>query len=203
MQARRSECKPDGEVTADAVRQAGGHVNYAAASIRTTTPPSSFTVIISPQQDVRRAAQAVASDRVYLAPPEMISDIASRLTGAWDSIRTQARPLGQAEADPVIAKILRTRRALPSQWLPRPDRTSHSRRITAPAVTDHAETVHATAARDVPRTGPAPRPAGAIVHLLAHLSGRAERPAGSYAAASMPHRNQAAVQNSHRAAWCT
>ena len=106
------------QVSAANAREAGGHLNYAAASAGAAAPPGSFAVIISPQQDVHHAALAVAGDRVYLVPPEVISDIAGRLTGAWDSIRIQARTLGPAEAEPVITQILHARRALPSQWLP-------------------------------------------------------------------------------------
>jgi hypothetical protein len=75
-------------------------------------------VIIGPQQDVHRAALAVAGDRVYLMPPGVIGDVASRLTGAWDSIRIQTRTLGPAEAELVITQTPHARRALPSQWLP-------------------------------------------------------------------------------------
>ncbi len=114
----KSGCKPTGEVSADAVREAGGHINYAAAGVGTAAPPGSFAVIISPQQRVHRAAVAVAADGVYLVPPEVISDIASRLAGAWDSIRIQTRTLGPTEAEPVITQVLHARRALPSQWLP-------------------------------------------------------------------------------------
>jgi hypothetical protein len=114
----KSECKPAGEVSADAAREAGGHINYAATSVGTAAPPGSFTVIISPQQKVHRAAVAVAGDRVYLVPPEVITDLASRLAGIWDSIRIQTRTLVPAEAEPVITQVLHARRALPSQWLP-------------------------------------------------------------------------------------
>jgi hypothetical protein len=62
----KSECKPAGEVSADTVRQAGGHLNYTADSAGKNAPPGSFAVIISPQQDAHRVAVAVAGDRVYL-----------------------------------------------------------------------------------------------------------------------------------------
>jgi len=114
----KSECSPDGEVSADVARQAGGHLNYAAASTRAVAPPGSFAVIVSPQDRVHRAAVAVAGDRVYLAPPAVIAEMAERLTSAWESIRIRTRALGAAEAGLVIAEILRARRALPSQWLP-------------------------------------------------------------------------------------
>jgi hypothetical protein len=114
----KSECSPDGEISADIARQAGGHLNYAAAGTGAAAPPSSFTIIISPQDRVHRAAVAVAGDRVYLVPPAVIADLADRLASAWDSIRIRTRALGAAEARPVIEEILRARRALPSQWLP-------------------------------------------------------------------------------------
>jgi hypothetical protein len=114
----KTECKPDGEVSADTAREAGGHLNYAAAAAGAAAPPGSFTVVISPQRDVHRAAMAVAGDQLYLVPPEVISDIAGRLAGAWDTIRVQTRTLGPDEAGPVITQVLHARRALPSQWLP-------------------------------------------------------------------------------------
>lgn len=114
----KSECSPDGEVSADVARQAGGHLNYEANTAGAAAPTGSFAVIISPQQRVHRAAAAVADDRLYLAPPEVISEIADRLSSAWKSIRIRTRGLDAAAAEPVIAEVLRDRRVLPSQWLP-------------------------------------------------------------------------------------
>ncbi len=56
-----TECKPDGEVSADTAREAGGHLNYAAAAAGAAAPPGSFTVIISPQRDVHRAVSSRSS----------------------------------------------------------------------------------------------------------------------------------------------
>jgi hypothetical protein len=67
---------------------------------------------------VHRVAAAVADERVYLVPPPAMTEVADRLTSAWGSIRIRTSALGPAEARPVIAEILRARRALPSQWLP-------------------------------------------------------------------------------------
>jgi hypothetical protein len=114
----KSECDPAGQVSADHVREAGGHLNFAAASTGTSAPPDSFTVIVSPQDRVHDAARAVVTDRVYLVPPAVVGDIAGRLIGAWESIRIQARTLEAPEAEQVIAETLRARQALPSQWLP-------------------------------------------------------------------------------------
>ena len=59
-----------------------------------------------------------ADDRIYLTAPETIAEIAERLATTWDSIRIRTRALGLTEAEPIIAEVPRTRRALPSQWLP-------------------------------------------------------------------------------------
>ena len=97
----------------------------AAASAGITASVGSFVVIVSPQQDVHRAAAAVVGDRVYLVPPEMISDIAGRLAGAWDSIWSRPGPSGRPRpngdnADPA-------RQAGASQPVAaRPDSAPHS-----------------------------------------------------------------------------
>jgi hypothetical protein len=52
------------------------------ARLPRATPTGSSAVILNPQQDVHHAAPPVAGDRVYLVSPEVISDIASRLTSA-------------------------------------------------------------------------------------------------------------------------
>jgi hypothetical protein len=114
----KSDCSPNGEVPANTARQASGHLNYAASATGATIPSHSLTIIISPQTRVHPAAAAVAGDGLYLVTPDVIADLATRLTGAWDSIRIQTRTFGSAEAEPVITEILRTRQALPSQWLP-------------------------------------------------------------------------------------
>jgi hypothetical protein len=77
----KSEGDPDGEISAGTARQAGGHLNFAAASTGATTPAGSFTVIISPQDRIHRAAVAVADaddDRVYLVPPAAVTEMADR-----------------------------------------------------------------------------------------------------------------------------
>ena len=114
----KTECDPDGEVSARTAREARGHLNFAASSTGAAAPPGSFAVIISPQDRVHRAAVAVTDGRVYLVPPAAIAEIADRLTSAWDSIRIRTRDPRAAKAAPVIAEILRARHALPSQWLP-------------------------------------------------------------------------------------
>jgi hypothetical protein len=114
----KSECVPGGQVAARDAREAGTHLNYAAATLGVDAPAGSFAVIISPHDDVHPAAARVAGPYVYLTTPAVISGIASRLTGAWDTVRTQTRGLDPEQAKPVISSVLRARRALPSQWLP-------------------------------------------------------------------------------------
>lgn len=114
----KSESDPEGQISADVARQSGGHINYTANSTGAPAPAGSFAVIVTPQERIDRAAAAVADDRVYLAQPALIRDIADRLTSAWDSIRIRTRGLNAAAAEPVNAQILREKRLLPSQWLP-------------------------------------------------------------------------------------
>jgi hypothetical protein len=114
----KSECSPDGEVSVKAAREASGHMNFAATIAGTASPTGSFTVIVSPQQRVHQSAAAVADGRLYLASPEMMTEIADRLSSAWDGIRIRTRGLDSSAAAPIVEEILRDRRALPSQWLP-------------------------------------------------------------------------------------
>jgi hypothetical protein len=64
----KTECDPDGEISARAVREAGGHLNFAASSTSVKVPDGSFAVIISPQDRVHRPAVAVTAGRVCLVP---------------------------------------------------------------------------------------------------------------------------------------
>jgi Helicase C-terminal domain len=114
----KSEADPAGEVPADTARQAAGHLNYTAKATDDAIPDRSIAVIITPQATVHHAAASVAHDHVYLVAPSVITDIATRLASAWDSIRVRARDLGPAEAEALITEILRDWQALPSQWLP-------------------------------------------------------------------------------------
>jgi predicted secreted protein len=115
----KSDAEPDGEIPAKYAREADSHLNYAEASTSDTAPPASFAVMINPQETVHHAAAKVSGPRLYLVTPPVIADIADRLAAAWESIRTQTRSMQPAEAEPLIAGILKACSALPSQWLPR------------------------------------------------------------------------------------
>jgi hypothetical protein len=60
----------------------------------------------------------VATARLYLSAPDVVVDLADRLDEAWNDLRIQTRNLEPEEARPIIQRILRAARALPSQWLP-------------------------------------------------------------------------------------
>jgi hypothetical protein len=115
----KTEAEPGGEIPAKYAREADSHLNYAEASTGDTAPPASFAVMINPQETVHHAAAKVSGSRLYLVTPPVIADIAGRLVAAWESIRTQTRSMQPAEAEPLIAGILKACSALPSQWLPR------------------------------------------------------------------------------------
>ena len=114
----KSECDPEGQVSADEVRQAGAHLNYAASCLGGDPPEGSFAVLVSPCTAVHPAAAQVADARVYLVSPDVLADVAARITGAWESIRVQTRDLAPTGAADVITGVLSARRALPTQWLP-------------------------------------------------------------------------------------
>ena len=54
------ECAPGGQVATRDTREAGAHLNYAAATLGADEPTRSFAVIISPHDDVHPAAARVA-----------------------------------------------------------------------------------------------------------------------------------------------
>lgn len=114
----KSECNADKPVSASVAREANGHLSFAAASTGSPVPSGSFAVIVTAQSSISTAAGKVADSRLYLASPEVFADLGGRLADAWSSIRVQTRNLGSADAMPVIEGILRSGRALPSQWLP-------------------------------------------------------------------------------------
>jgi hypothetical protein len=95
-----SGCANDSEISAADVRQARTHITCTEKSTGTSAPAASIAVIVSPCHPVIPAAARPAGSRVYLVPPELISEIAGRLTGAWKSIRIQTRAVAAGEAEP-------------------------------------------------------------------------------------------------------
>lgn len=112
----KSEAKPEGELGADAVRQAGGHLRFAATKRREAVPGDSTTLLMTPQERIHPAAHAVAEDHVHLVRRDDVLDLFDRTVRAWRTART--RDL-EVLSTTDLAVIFRAEEALPSQWLPR------------------------------------------------------------------------------------
>jgi hypothetical protein len=112
----KSEARPDGELGASAVRQAGGHLRFTAAQLDQAVPSDSPSLLIAPQARVHPSARAVAENHVYLVRPDDVVELFDRLARAWRTARTRDLT-ALTPAD--LAAIFRTEEALPSQWLPR------------------------------------------------------------------------------------
>ncbi|MFF5079432.1 DEAD/DEAH box helicase [Actinoplanes sp. NPDC000266] len=112
----KSEAKPDGELGADDVREAGAHLRFAADERREAAPGDSVVLLVAPQARIHSAAHAVAEEHVYLVRPEEVIDLFDRLVRAWRTARS--RDLSVIST-PDLAAIFSTEGALPSQWLPR------------------------------------------------------------------------------------
>ncbi|WP_189082569.1 DEAD/DEAH box helicase [Mangrovihabitans endophyticus] len=113
----KSDADPDGQLKATRVREAGGHLNFAASRQGVAAPPGSVTLIVTPQTVLHPAAVQVSDVETYLVTPGRVLDLAGRLIEAWETIRTQTAGLQPVNAEQVVAELLRARRALPSQWL--------------------------------------------------------------------------------------
>jgi len=112
----KSEAKADGEIGADDVRQAGGHLRYASEQRGESAPGDSISILVTPKTNTHPAARAVAEAHVHLARPGDVADLFERLNRAWRTIRALNATTPNA-AD--IAMILRAEGALPSQWISR------------------------------------------------------------------------------------
>jgi hypothetical protein len=111
----KSEAKPDGELGADDVRQAGAHLRYTADRRSEAAPGDSPVLLVSPQQRVHPSAHAVAEDHVYLVRPPQVLELYDRLVRGWRTART--RDLTTLSTSD-LATIFSNEQALPSQWLP-------------------------------------------------------------------------------------
>ncbi|GAA2679831.1 MULTISPECIES: DEAD/DEAH box helicase [Actinosynnema] len=112
----KSEAGEGGELGAEDVRQAGGHLRFTAKSRAEAAPGDSPTLLMTPQARVHPSAHAVAESHVYLLRPDAVIDLFDRIVRAWRTART--RDLDSlTPAD--LAAVFAVEGALPSQWLPR------------------------------------------------------------------------------------
>lgn len=112
----KSEAKSDGELGADDVREAGGHLRFAATKRAESAPGDSPTFLMTPQARIHPSAHAVAEHHVYLLRPDQVIDLFDRLVRAWRTARTRnLETLSPTD----LAAIFADGEALPTQWLPR------------------------------------------------------------------------------------
>jgi hypothetical protein len=110
----KSEAKADGELGADDVREAGGHLRFIAKQRDQAAPGDSVVLLMAPQYRIHPSAHAVAEDHVYLVRQDQVIDLLDRLVRAWRTAR--ARDL-TALSTPDLTAIFAAEQALPSQWL--------------------------------------------------------------------------------------
>ncbi|WP_369188723.1 hypothetical protein [Streptomyces sp. R08] len=114
----KSEAAAEKEVPVRDIREACGHLSYAAAQTGRTVPDGSITFLATPQTDVAKVGDWVADKPVFLVSPQLMLQVADQVLGAWDAIRAQTRELQPEAARPMVAALLIRHQALPSQWLP-------------------------------------------------------------------------------------
>jgi hypothetical protein len=107
----KSEAKSDGELGADYVREAGGHLRYASRSLDRALPGDSLGFIITPQKRIHPSAALVAEDHLWLQRPEVILELCDKLVRAWRRIRS----VGCSDVISISATF-REEKALPTQW---------------------------------------------------------------------------------------
>ncbi|MFJ8636965.1 DEAD/DEAH box helicase [Streptomyces sp. NPDC093568] len=112
----KSEAKPDGELGAGDVRQAGSHVRFAADKRGESAPGDSHAFLVTAQERIHPSAHAVAESHVYLVRPPEVLEVFDCLVRAWRTART--RNFASLSGADLVA-IFKAEDALPSQWLPR------------------------------------------------------------------------------------
>lgn len=111
----KSEATPTGQVGAENVRQAQGHLRYAEAQRGESAPSDSVCFLISPKPGVMPAARMLAEEHAYLVRPPQVLDLCDRLGRAWRAARARNIPTLSTRE---LAAIFSAEQTLPSQWLP-------------------------------------------------------------------------------------
>ena len=112
----KSEARPEGELGADDVREANGHLRFVADRRQQAAPGDSVVLLMAPQDRIHPSARAIAEDHVYRVFATEVVDLLDRLLRAWRTLRT--RDLDTLTVTNAAA-IFAAEQALPSQWLPR------------------------------------------------------------------------------------
>ncbi|WDF45108.1 MULTISPECIES: DEAD/DEAH box helicase [unclassified Streptomyces] len=110
----KSEAQPTGQVGADNVRQAQGHLRYTETERKQSAPSDSVSLLLSPKPGVMPSARMLAEDHAYLVRPPQVLDLYDRLVRAWRTARARDIPTLSVNE---LATIFDSHQALPSQWL--------------------------------------------------------------------------------------
>ncbi|WP_406467100.1 helicase C-terminal domain-containing protein [Streptomyces sp. NBC_01594] len=111
----KNQAKDTGEIGAEQVRQAGGHLRTTQTTEGAAAPGDSICVLSSPKNKVHESAHNVAEHNVYWVRPPAVLEVFDTLTRAWQDARARGLP---SMSVPEVAAVFREHRALPSQWLP-------------------------------------------------------------------------------------
>jgi len=114
----KSEVAADKEVPVRDIREACGHLSYAAAQTGRLVPDGSITLLATSQADVAKVGDWVADKPVFLVTPQVLQEVADQVLRAWDAVRAQTGGQQPESARPLVASLLSRHQALPSQWLP-------------------------------------------------------------------------------------
>lgn len=110
----KSDAEPEGELGANDVKQAGGHLRYASTGRGQPIPSGSIVALVTPQKRTHPTATAVAEEHVYLVRPGHVIDLYDRAIRAWRSLRANG---GREPSLEQVLDIFAAEGALPSQWL--------------------------------------------------------------------------------------
>ena len=108
----KSEADPAGQISADSVRQADGHLNYVRTQRAEAIPSGSLAVLNTPQVRLHPAARAVAGKSQFLVSQGPVLLLFDRLGNAWKTMRSRIQSLQLQD----VVEILRQEQALPTQW---------------------------------------------------------------------------------------
>ena len=104
----KTEVQPGRAVSADEVRQATTHQQWAANRYGWATPVAAATVIITNQSDVDDSARTVAGD-LFIVAPDVLRAIAERVVAVHREIRARAPGLSEEQLSDAFASALADR----------------------------------------------------------------------------------------------
>lgn len=109
----KSDAKPEGDLGANDVRQAGSHLRFLASARGEPIPSGSIGIVVTPQAGVTPAATAVSEAHLFRVDTDFALRLFDQLVRAWRSLRARY------SSDPALEDILGAlfdQGTLPTQW---------------------------------------------------------------------------------------